>query len=88
MEVVDDVSQIVLDIVLLRSYEVPSEAEASQNAYDNHLRAKDLKELYSNYNAIADQIRAYPGLQYRYLVELEDAFSGLDELNFDGSFTW
>jgi hypothetical protein len=39
-------------------------------------------------DSIAAEMRAYPGVQWRYLFLQYDGAHGLDEINFDPSITW
>ena len=87
LEIVDDESQITLDVVILGDYEVPPETQ-DETTIGNYMRAKDLNALYTNYDAIFEQLRAYPNLNFRYLFEQQGGYSGTKELDFDGVNTW
>ena len=39
-------------------------------------------------DTLAKAFAAYPKIQFRYILKQRDGFSGKDELNMDGDFTW
>lgn len=69
LEIVEDESQITLDVIILGDYEVAPEPLDDDNVIGNFMRARDLNTLYNNYDAISQQLRAYPNLNFRYLIE-------------------
>jgi len=60
----------------------------SENTISNLLRSRQINSYFSGMDAIQAQMRAYPNVNWRYLIEEQNPASGMDELNFDLSVTW
>ena len=75
-------------MIILGDYEVAPEPFDDYNAIGNFMRARDLNTLNNNVDAISQQLRAYPNLNFRYLFEQSNGYSGTKELNFNGENTW
>jgi hypothetical protein len=66
MELVDDYSQIVIDIAVC-SYDImPKYESVSYNAWENFLAARAIKNYWQSTNNVEKEMRAYPGINYRY----------------------
>ena len=87
MEIVDDYSDIIVDIALCDYFPLPAH-EVSNNALVNWIHGYSIKSFYNGNNALFQQERAYPGLDLRhYFQELNDC-PGAGGLSFDNSTTW
>mmetsp|Transcript_31468 Transcript_31468/g.41669 ORF Transcript_31468/g.41669 Transcript_31468/m.41669 type:complete len:138 (-) Transcript_31468:135-548(-) len=78
-----------MDVYICGNPEKPSSEPDSGNTVDNFLRRRDLRNYYLDTDSIATSMYAHPDVQLRYLIKQSGVhFSGLDELNFEGDFTW
>jgi len=68
MEVVDDESKIIIDIVVCSSYDLP-EWKDTGNAMSNYLRFNDAKSYSDEMADIVEFKEAFPKVQFRYFVE-------------------
>ena len=97
-EVVDDASKITIDVLLLGSmkeFEVKENVDGwmpwnneSDKSFSNFMRARDIKYQYNNSNAVIAAMRAYPQINWRFILQQEDALSGLSQIRFENEHTW
>jgi len=97
LELVDDPSKITIDVLLLGNMK-NFEAKAGHSsrswskdhdaAIANLMRGRDIRYQFNNSNSIVQTIRAFPSVNWRYILQQDDANSGIDMIKFDGSFTW
>lgn len=92
MELVDDPSKITLDVLMLgnmKEFKHEDTESIDDNAsFANFMRARDIRYNYSNSNSIASAMRAYPEVNWRYILQQDDANTGINEIKFNGDFTW
>ena len=84
---VDDLSKITVDILICSDPD-SLDGYVAGNSIDNFLRRRQIGKYYVGIEAIASQIRAYPGVNWRSLIEEVGGTSGMDELNFNPEVTW
>lgn len=84
---VDDLSKITVDILICSDQHNIS-AFTPSTTIDNFLRGHSIKKYYSGLDAIQTHLAAFPGVNWRYLIEEHDAYGGKDELNFNNDMTW
>jgi len=65
LEIVDDPSKIVMDIILLSSPKMNA-TTVSGTTLDNYMRYKEIKDYYHSTNAIVENMRSHPSVNYRY----------------------
>jgi len=68
MEVVDDESKIIIDIIVCSAYELPAWKDR-YNAMSNYLRFNDAKSYSDDMADIVEFKEAFPKVQFRYFVE-------------------
>ena len=69
--------------------EHPSTEAETEDTLGNYMRVRDLKQFYLNTDSIATTMYAHPDVKIRYLIkQTQGKATGLDELNFEGPFTW
>ena len=86
--VVDDESKIIIDVLICGSNTMTTETETG-NAWENYFRGRDIGKFYGDSNSLVYTMKAHPTVQFRYIVQQSvGKMSGLDELKFDGQFTW
>jgi len=66
LEIVDDPSKIVMDIILLGSPKMNATTASGGSTVDNFLRYKEIKDYYHSTNAIVENMRSHPSVNYRY----------------------
>ena len=88
MEIVDDPSKIILDVMICGNETLNTTETVDKSAYGNFLRNKDIHDFFVNYDSIYQEMDAFPTVNYRYLFEEHDKASGEAELNFNGNSTW
>merc|ERR1712113_613013 len=83
-------SKIVVDVYICGAPTAPVEITEGGNTIDHILRKHALHKYYYNIDSMAQDIRANPDLNLRYVVLQSDQehMGGLNELNFEGDFTW
>lgn len=82
-------SQIVIDVMICGTPESLSAEDKSGNSLDNFLRRHDLRKYWLDMDSTATSIYGHPEVDVRYVIKQSGApFSGKDELNFAGDFTW
>jgi len=86
-ELVDDYSDIVVDIALC-SYSSMPEETVSKNAIENWKAARDIHQYYAGTSNLFAEARAYPGLDVRYYFQEANGCPGAGGLSFDNSTTW
>jgi hypothetical protein len=52
------------------------------------LRRRQIHQYYSGRDAIQTQMRAYPNVNWRYLISEQNSVGGMKELTFDSYVTW
>lgn len=87
MEVVDDKSKIIIDMIMCQS-PFTTDKINKNDAMDNYMRRREIREYYHSVNDIIEFKKGEPHIQYRYLSYPEKPLSiGIHALNFDSSFT-
>ena len=90
MQLVDDQSKIIVDVVVCGSPPTPdSRWTPGGDALENYLFARNIHSFYSNSDNLAEERMAYPNVNFRYLFQ-QRAYnlSGKAELEFDNANTW
>jgi hypothetical protein len=86
LEVVDDDSKIVLDVIICDDAHIKTSSVDTTNAISNFLRYYSIKHAYGSLNDILEFKRARPKVNYRYIViPSETLASGLNEMKFDNA---
>ena len=90
MEIVDDESKIIVDVYICGDPTLPHTETKTGYGWENYYQAHKLRKYYGNTDSLAQSMMAHPTVQMRYIVgqSKSDHLGGLDELNFDGDFTW
>ena len=93
MKLVDDQSKITIDVLLLGSmkeFEVKESHEddsswfsfwgsdKKEKSWSNYMRARDISYQYNNSNSILQVMRGHPNVNWRYILQQEEAYSGMD----------
>lgn len=65
MEIVDDYSDVIVDIAIC-GYSTPPDTEVEKNAIKDYLMARNIRDYYINSNSLWEQAKAYPGIDIRY----------------------
>ncbi len=65
MTVVDDVSDIIVDVAVCSHSSVPK-GEDEKNAIKNWMHARDIKNYYGGTSNLFAEMSAYPGLDMRF----------------------
>ena len=82
MEIVDDQSKIVLDIIILGQSKL-NKTEVNSNSIGNYLRYRDIKTYSKSAADIIEFGQAYPNVTYRYFFKSSKPLtSGLQEMQF------
>ena len=88
MDIVDDESKIIIDVLLCHAYESPHELNEMFRSWKNYFRGHSIKKFYDNHNSIAQSMKAHPTVQMRHVVkQTKSHMSGLNMLNFNGDYT-
>lgn len=89
-EIVDDDSEITIDIILCSSHELPSWNENTSSALNNWLRYDGIKKYHNGVADVVEFREAFPKVNYRYYIEPTGPVAGgLDILKVDNStVTW
>lgn len=66
----------------------PDKEDEIGKSWGNFWRSRDLGNYYVGTDSIASSMKAHPTMNWRYVVKQANGFSGLDEVNLDGDFTW
>lgn len=90
LDLVDDESQIELDIYICGAPEEPASEEKTGDALNNYLRHRQIHQFMGNTDSMAWSMTAHPDVKVRYVVKQSMAShaGGISELNFNGDFTW
>ena len=90
LEVVDDETKITVDLFVCGPEPEPIEETGIAKTLSNVMRSRTIHGDFGNVNTIADAMRAYPNVNYRYMIyESDDAHrTGISELEFNGDKTW
>ena len=89
LEIVDDESKIIIDALFCGAPDAPPSEPAAGNTWENYFRGRQLRTFYNDSNSIASALHAHPGVQMRYVIKQgDDGLGGLDQINFEGEFTW
>ena len=65
-----------------------SNRDSGDKTIGNFLRARDISYQFSNSNGLAQSMRAYPDVNWRYIMQQENANSGIPQIRFNGEYTW
>jgi len=84
LELVDHPSQIIVDVMIC-GYDAVGQEAKSGNTIQNMMRKRSWQSYYSGMNSFAEQERAYPDVNYRYLFQQKH--SSIDPLDFNKSTT-
>ena len=87
LEVVDDVSDIIVDVAVCSYSSVP-EGEVEKSAIKNWQTARDIKNYYAGTSNLFAEMSVYPGLELRYYFQEHDGCPGQGGLDFNNSTTW
>jgi len=81
-------SQIILDILICASQLKPERINEVGNSWENFMRSRELSSLFHDTNSMESTLRQRPDVTVRHVVYQKTRYNALDELNFDGDFTW
>lgn len=90
-ELVDDDSQIIMDMYICDAPDDPKEVEPTKytHSYDLFHRSRQIHKYYNGIDSTAQMMRANPHVQYRYIIGQHTGVrSGLGEIKFDDEVTW
>ena len=85
LNVVDDEADIIVDVAICGDNVLKSEEEVSKDSISNWQRSNYITKFYRSSNAIIEQKRAHPNVQYRHLFLEQNALANLD---FRNQTTW
>ena len=87
--IVDDESKIIVDVLICGESEM-KEKEKTGKSWESYLRARKISKYYGNTNSLVYTMKAHPTVNFRHVVNMSKdlGFTGLEELNFNGDFTW
>ena len=89
MDIVDDESKIIMDVLICGAPEGPEAWTEDGNGWQNYFRGREIRKYYGNTDSLAYSMTAHPDLSIRYIIKQTVGHAGgLSELNFDGDFTW
>lgn len=88
MEIVDDYSDIIVDIAICSYMGPPPGQTYSSNAIANWMSARSIHNYYAGTSNLYAESRAYPGLDFRYYFQEQNSCPGAGGLSFDNSTTW
>lgn len=81
--------QIVVDVLICNAPAMIEKLDKPpKNSMDAFMRQRAISKYHNGLDSIGTQIRAYPGVQWRYLIDQVDGYTGLNELKFDSEITW
>jgi len=87
MEIVDDYSDIIVDVAIC-GYAAPPATTVSKNAKANWDAMKTVRDYYISSMSVIGELRAYPGLDMRFYFQERNSCPGAGGLSFDNSTTW
>ena len=87
-ELVEDDSQITVDILICQESQEVDEWEVLGKTASNYFRAKAIHNSKHGRFMVADALRAHPKVNFRYVLNQEEGFKVRGMLNFDGGHTW
>jgi len=88
MDLVDDESKIIVDVFVCGAPDAVPEITEIGKTYTNFMRKRTIRSYYLSTDSIVTSMAAHPKVQMRYVVKQGDSFTGLDEIKFDGEYTW
>ena len=89
MELVDDYSQVTLDIILLDRFDKPDQWTDIETTLGNFSRKHQLKSYYSGLKNVIEVMVTYPEINYRFLMEPTGPYPVfLRLLDFSNRNTW
>ena len=88
LDVVDDESKIILDVLICGDAVAPVEGKSDKYTWENFLRAHSLSSYYNGSNDLAQSMKTHPNVNWRYTIQQEDSLGGLNEIHFEGDLTW
>jgi len=89
-ELVDDHSQITIDVIICQDYEIATWTDQG-NAMNGFQRFTNIQGHYRDISDVYDLMTIFPDVNYRYYVQPSQTLQGssLDMLNFDNTTsTW
>jgi len=87
LEVVDSEEDIIMDVAICATYDIPPESELGNSIFD-FKRSQTIHKFYVATDSLVQSMRAYPRVDYRHFFMEFDALHGPDELDFRNSTTW
>jgi len=89
LELVDDETQITLDIILLDRFATPQDHDQDGDTIANILRLHELKSYYKGLENVITTMMSHPNVNYRYILEPTGDYPKLwNLLNFSPNNTW
>lgn len=88
-ETADDDSDITVDILVCRSYNLPPRGDTGKTL-ENYLRYEEIKSYHQDVNDVVEIMQAYPKVNFRYYVSPSETLAGgLDIINVNNAtVTW
>ena len=87
MELVEDESDIIVDI-LICGYDAPPTETKTGPTWKNWMQSWAVHGFNNGSNAVEEQERAYPNVDYRYYFQDQDDCHVNNYLDFNNSTTW
>ena len=88
LKLVDDESQITLDIILLDKISPAEGEEDDGKTFANFMRNRDITGYYKSYENVLVTMMAYPNVNYRYIMEPTGWYpTSVNQLNFGPEVT-
>ena len=69
MDIVDDESKIIIDVLLCGAPDSPEEIQKTGNGWENYFRGRSIEKFYGNTDSIAQSMKAHPTVQMRHVVK-------------------
>ena len=69
MDLVDDESKIIVDVLICGSGEEPASMEKVGNTWTNYFRGRDINKFYGNTSSLSYGMAAHPDMQLRYVIK-------------------
>lgn len=83
-----DQTKVTVDVLICSASDLPSVETDTGSVIENLLRRRAIHQYYSGRDAIQTQVRSFPNVNWRYLIEEENSVGGLAELTFESTVTW
>lgn len=69
MDLVDDESKIIMDVLICGAPDSPEVIEEAGNSWTNYFRGRNIEQFYGNTDSLAQSIKAHPTMKMRHIVK-------------------